>query len=124
MSARELSVEERARINTAFAAWRSGPHTIATPSLSFEAGYRAAIAAREETPRKLSDERTVRIDAEIESVGQFDRTERWRGKLDITREADGRVRIGEPSQSGFAALMVDWDDLKEAVAAIESGRRA
>jgi hypothetical protein len=72
----------------------------------------------------MSVERTVRIDAEIESVGQFDRTERWRGKLDITRQADGRFRIGQPTQAGFEALVVDWDDLTEAVAAIESGRCA
>jgi hypothetical protein len=60
-------------------------------------------------------ERKVSIDAEIESVGQFDRTERWRGKLEVSREPDGRIRVGQPTQAGFAALVVGWDDLIEAV---------
>ena len=70
----------------------------------------------------MSIERTVRIDAEIESVGQFDRAERWRGKLEVTRLQDGRVRIGSPTQSGFAALTVGWDDLAAAVADLEASR--
>lgn len=66
----------------------------------------------------MNDERTVRIDAviaEIESVGQFDRTEKWRGKLEISRDKDGRLRISHPTQAGFAALVVSWDDLAAAV---------
>jgi hypothetical protein len=37
------------------------------------------------------------------------------GKLEVTRNADGRVRIGQPTQGGFAALTVAWGDLVEAV---------
>lgn len=62
--------------------------------------------------------KSVKISAELESVGQFDRIERWHGELDVTRAPNGRVRIGQASQSGFAGITVDWDDLFEAVEAI------
>lgn len=55
----------------------------------------------------MSIERTVRIDAELESVGQFDRLESRHGSLEVTRRADGRIRIG--------SALVDWHDLKAAV---------
>lgn len=59
--------------------------------------------------------RSVEIDAELSSVGQFDRIERWHGRLQVTREQDGRVRIGKPTQSGFGAIVLAWDDLTRAV---------
>lgn len=67
----------------------------------------------------MSVQRSIHIDAELSSVGQFDRTERWRGKLEVTQEADGRVRIGQPTQSGFEAITIDWNDLTEAVRALD-----
>lgn len=63
----------------------------------------------------MSVVRRVQIDAEVESVGQFDRTETWVGRLQVTREDDGRVRIGKPTQAGFQAIVFDLDDLREAV---------
>jgi len=63
----------------------------------------------------VSVERTVQIDAEIASVGQFDRTETWRGKVGVTLLDDGRVRLGNPTQSGLESITVSLDDLREAV---------
>lgn len=64
----------------------------------------------------MAVERTSRIDAEIASVGQFDRTETWRGKVTVECLPDGRVRIGNLSQGGFESITVSLDDLREAVA--------
>lgn len=63
-------------------------------------------------------QRSVRIDAEVVSVGQFDRTERWKSDLAIERLTGGRVRVGNPTQSGFEAIIFDFDDLVEAVQAL------
>lgn len=69
----------------------------------------------------MSIERRTRIDVELESVGQFDRTQRWRGKLDVTLEFDGRVRIGKPTQAGFQALLFNAEDLIEAISLAADG---
>jgi hypothetical protein len=63
----------------------------------------------------VSVERSVHIDVEIERVGQFDRMEHWRGKLEVSREKDGRVRLGRPTQAGFAAIVFDWDNMIQAI---------
>lgn len=61
--------------------------------------------------------RTVSIDAEVASVGQFDRTDTFKGVFEVSRDG-ARVRIGSPTQSGFESFTVDWDDLVEAVDAL------
>lgn len=65
----------------------------------------------------MSVKRQLLIDVELESVGQRDQTERWNGKLEVTRQPDGRVRIGKQTQSGFQALSFEFNDLNEALAA-------
>jgi hypothetical protein len=63
----------------------------------------------------MSVERAVRIDAEIASIGQFDRTQTWKGKVAVERLPDGRVRVGNPTQSGFETITFSLDDLRQAV---------
>lgn len=70
----------------------------------------------------MSVRRSVHIDAEIATVGQFDRTETWKGTVAIERLPDRRVRIGNPTQSGFESIIVDWDDLASAVRDTEQDR--
>lgn len=60
-------------------------------------------------------ERTVRIDAEIVSVGQFDRTETWCGKVVVGLLAGHRVRFGNATQSGFQSITISLIELWEAV---------
>lgn len=71
----------------------------------------------------MSIRRTVKVDAEVESVGQFDRIERWKGELEVTRNGE-RVRVGQPTQSGFSALTVEWNDLQEAAPGAKAARIA
>lgn len=57
--------------------------------------------------------RTISIDAEVESVGQYDRVERWKGKIDVSFLEDGRMRIGDTT--------VRLDDLRLAMFALFPG---
>lgn len=64
----------------------------------------------------MSVERSVRIDAEIDSIGQFDRLETFRGKLEVTRRGDGRVRLSQGA--GFAGITLSYEELTEALEAL------
>lgn len=66
----------------------------------------------------MSVQRSVHIDAEIVSIGQFDHTQKWEGKVAVERTLDGRFCIGNPTQSGFESITVAFDDLREAVQAL------
>lgn len=54
--------------------------------------------------------RTISIDAEVESVGQYDRVEKWHGKILVSFLEDGRIRIGDTT--------VGLDDLRLAMFAV------
>jgi hypothetical protein len=62
----------------------------------------------------VSVERTTHIDVVIKSVGQFDRTETWKGKVEVTLE-NGLVRLGSPTQAGFESITFTLADLHKGI---------